>query len=144
MKRLPALFGLILLLTGLVTGLVLLQERQELRKKAEVLPTETINPKVLLVIYNPIIESRNGRKLTDVAGWNDPDTLTQSFINITRQISNGIINFSIAERNELDEFPLHEDGFQYTDDTFLTCLQTRTRTDCHKPGQEDGFGYLAD
>jgi hypothetical protein len=50
---------------------------------------------------------------------------------------------------ELDEYPVKEDGFQYTDATYLACLAASQqvpfdKTKCNKPDQANGFGYAID
>ena len=95
-------------------------------------------PKVLLVIYNPVLESQGGQKLTAYKGWNDPDSLTTSLMDEMKTVSGGLANYSIAQRIELDEIPVKGDGFQYTDDSYLACASSGGK-DCHNP---DGADYL--
>src|SRR5258708_13090267 len=94
------------------------------------------SPKVLLVIYNPIIESQGSQKLTTLKGWNDPDTLSQTLINDFTSGSNGLVNYTIAKRVEIDGYPVKTDGFQYTDDTYLTCAGSGG-SQCHSPDTAD-------
>lgn len=117
--------------------------------------TGAYSPKVLLLIYNPIIESQGGRRLTAVEGWNDPVSLTNTFINSMNTASRGFVNYQVAETLVLDAFPVHEvdpadpqysvNGFVYDDASYLTCAASNfSRLSCYKPNQEQGAGYLAD
>ena len=135
MKRLLALFGLILLLAGLVAGSILLQERQELRKKAEILTPEAINKKVLLVIYDPVLS--NGKKLHEARRWGDPQALTNQIIDFIRSASGGAVNYQVTELAQRNEWPRKTDGFRYTESTYNTCMSD-TGT-CHRP---DDMDYL--
>jgi hypothetical protein len=85
-----------------------------------------VHPKVLLVIYNPQIPSQNNRKLTEVLGWNDPDLLVEAFIADLQNASYGYANYSIAERIEVNRFPIKSDGFAYTPEQFVQAWQTQT------------------
>lgn len=101
-------------------------------------PEWLVKPKVLLLIYNPVIESREGKRLNEVMGWGDPDKLTQTYIQDVKEVSHGLVEYQIAERIEADEFPVKEDGFSYTDQTFLECY--KNGGGFHHP---DGVNYKA-
>ncbi|HDN17494.1 MAG TPA: hypothetical protein ENF41_00365 [Candidatus Bathyarchaeota archaeon] len=95
-----------------------------------------IRPKVLLIIFNPIIESEGGRKLNEVMGWNDPDMLVNEVIRDIEEVSYGCVKYQIVERVEVDEYPVKVDGFQYNDTTYLDAWRKRK---FHEP---DGVDYL--
>lgn len=44
---------------------------------------------LMVIIYNPIIESRGGKRLTEVLGWNSPDAITGQFIQDLGTVSHG-------------------------------------------------------
>src|SRR5258708_12454413 len=71
----------------------------------------TVHPKVLAIIHNPVIRSRGGRKLHQVFGWNDPDTLAKGYADDIRECSYGLVDYHIAERIELAVFPSTPDLF---------------------------------
>lgn len=89
-------------------------------------PTWVSQPKVLLVICNPILEADGGQTLVQYYGWNDPDLLAQQYIADVMQCSHGQVQYRIVERFERDEWPLFTDGFQYTDETYKIAWETRT------------------
>ncbi len=93
-------------------------------------PTGQLPPpvhlKVLLVIFNPTIPSQNNRKLSEYLGWNDPDTLVQSFIADMQYASYGYANYEIADRVEANRFPIKSDGFAYTPDQYVQCWQSQS------------------
>ncbi len=97
-----------------------------------------IEPKVYVIIFNPIIEAEGNRRLTEVLNWNDPDSLAEVYRADLYEVSDGYLNYQIVKRIEVDEYPIKLDGFRYTDETFLKCW--RERKDFHQP---DGVDYSA-
>lgn len=93
------------------------------------------SPRVLLVIYNPIIKSEGNKRLNQVMGWNNPDKLCAQYIADIEDVSYGYVKYQIVERIELDEFPPKVDGFRYTADSFLKAW--RARSDFHQPDTTD-------
>lgn len=104
-------------------------------------PTQTLTPtlpqtepvfekKVMLLIFNPLIESRANQKLIQVFGWNDPDKLSQDYINDIKEVSHGLVKYVISQRLEIDDIPVKADGFDYTDESYLNCWQNKN---CHNP-----------
>lgn len=92
--------------------------------------------RVLVLDFNPVIEAEGGRRLTDVLRWNDPYKLEQQYIDDMHHASNGQASYEVVEHRVLDEWPRKQDGFQYTDDTFLRAW--RSRQGFHQP---DGVDY---
>ncbi len=101
-------------------------------------PTERIGAKqanVVVVNYNPRIESEGGRKLTEVWNWNDPRELTRGVIEGIRTASGGYINYRIVKWVEIDGCPPFRSGFRYDDAGIMDVLKT------HKWIQGDGSSY---
>ena len=101
--------------------------------------------RVLVVIYNPVIESEGGRKLTEVMRWSDPDALTRKLIEDVRTASGGYINYQVAERIELDRCPPFVSGFRYDDAGILEAVRTQKwiqgdRSSYRKIFEESGLG----
>ncbi|MBI1854269.1 MAG: hypothetical protein HYR93_00055, partial [Chloroflexi bacterium] len=87
-------------------------------------PAQITNAKVLLIVYNPAMN--DGRKLSEYMNWARPDDLVTGFINDILQTSGGMVRYQIAQRVDLDEFPLLADGFRYTPQTFLDVVSGKT------------------
>ncbi len=98
--------------------------------------------KVLNVIYNPRVPSEQNRKLSEVMGWNDPDQLIIGHMADLKQVSHGYANFVVAERVEVDGFPIKADGFAYTPDNFVQNL--RANSGFHSPDDVDYQRILTD
>jgi hypothetical protein len=103
---------------------------------------QVLQPRVLLITYNPIIHSAGGRKLTEVLGWNDVDTLTQGYIADLRECSAGLADLQIVQRIEADTWPVKVDGFRYDEVTFLQCW--RSGSGFHQPDAVDYEAIIAD
>jgi hypothetical protein len=97
---------------------------------------DPIHPRVLAIIHNPVMHSRAAQKLQQVFRWNDPDRLVHEYINDIRQCSYGYVNYEIVERIEVDGFAVKNDGFIYTEQSYLDAWQTRR---FHDP---DAVDYL--
>mgnify|MGYP000709086860 CR=1 FL=1 len=95
-----------------------------------------VESKVLAIIHNPIV-TRDGRKIKDVYGWNDPDQLAADYARDIEVISHGYAHYRIVERIEVDAFPVKVDGFRYNAQSFAMAWRTRQ---FHKP---DDVDYLA-
>ncbi|MDZ7342630.1 MAG: hypothetical protein ONB27_14820 [candidate division KSB1 bacterium] len=102
--------------------------------KATMVP---VKPRVLMIIFNPIIESEGNQRLTKVLHWNDPDSLAEVYRADLYECSQGYLDYQIVKRVEVDEYPLKMDGFRYDDEIFLKCW--RERKGFHQP---DAVDYL--
>lgn len=100
-------------------------------------PVEPVHPRVLLIIHNPRVESEGGRPLTGIFHWNDPDELTEACIADLRECSGGYLNYQISERIDADWFPVKQDGFRYTGESYVRAWRSRT---FHQP---DAIDYQA-
>ena len=97
-----------------------------------------VTPKVLVLIHDPVVEARGGQKLHELMGWNDPDELARRYIEDLRRASGGMVEYEVAERVEVDGYPVKADGFVYTDDSYLAGWEQQA--EWHQP---DGVDYEA-
>ena len=79
--------------------------------------------KVVVVIYNPILEAHGGKTLREHVGANDPRHYSRILVDVVRQASWGYIDYEIVDVLELDGYPKKVDGFRYTDESFLSARQ---------------------
>jgi hypothetical protein len=105
-------------------------------------PPSSLHPRVLLINYDPIVESERGQKLTQVLGWNDVDRLCRDYIADLRECSDGFLDYEIVQRVDVDAWPLKVDGFRYDDRTFLQ--NWRTRQGWHQPDTVDYEAIIQD
>jgi Tol biopolymer transport system component len=83
-----------------------------------------LHPRALLINFDPIIESRSNQRLHTVGGWNDPSILTSGYISDFQTTSHGLLMYRLTRTVTVDVWPIKEDGFRYTDDSYLQCLST--------------------
>ena len=103
----------------------------------------TLTPRVLLLIYNPLIESApRPARLSDLLGWNDPDRLCAQYIEDVAEASHGQVRYAIVERVELDAYPVKVDGFRYDDASYLRAW--RAQAGFHQPDTADYAAILKD
>lgn len=95
-------------------------------------PPSPIESRVSLIVHSPTVR---GRKLQQLFGWNDPDRLVEECIQDLRQVSYGLVRYSIVERIEVDEFPVKADGYRYRPDEFERLW--RARRGFHQPDLVD-------
>ena len=101
-------------------------------------PPQICNPKVLLIIYNPTMDTGTGKKMVDFMNWGRPDAMVAAFISEILQASGGLVRYRIAKRIELDEFPVLTDGFSYTPTAYTNVV--RHGAPAHSPS---GIDYNA-
>ncbi len=90
-----------------------------------------IAPKVLLYIYDPIIESRNNQRMHTAYGWQDPVTLTNSVISDLRRSSHDLVRYQVVDTKIVDAYPWFLDGTRYDDASFDTVWTSRTEPASH-------------
>ncbi len=98
-------------------------------------PVGTVKPKVFVVVYNPVCHSQQGRLLTEVCGYNDPEELTRDYVRDLMEVSGGYLQYQIVATIHLDTFPRKADGFCYTETSFLRCF--REGSGWHQPDAVD-------
>lgn len=85
--------------------------------------------KIMVIIYNPIIESKGNKRLTEVYKWYDPRKSAEGYIKDIYESSYGMVECKIVETKEVDEYPLHLGGFRYNDETYMKAWETRKFVD---------------
>lgn len=85
-------------------------------------PVKIVTSRVLLVVYDPVMDSATGIKLSKMLNWKRPEDLVTGYIQDILQTSNGTARFQIVERVELNEFPVQIDGFSYTPQGYLDVI----------------------
>ena len=85
-------------------------------------PIRIVTSRVLLVIYDPIMDTASGTKLSQKMNWNRPDDLANTYIQDILETSGGLARYEIVQRIELNEFPALTDGFRYNPQTYLAVM----------------------
>jgi hypothetical protein len=101
---------------------------------------QTINSRVLVLVFNPIMDSITGRKLSEQLNWYKVEELASSFMADVTQCSGGMARYQIVQRIDLDEFPAKTDGFRYTPQSYMDVL--RGAAPPHMPQEVDYTSIL--
>ena len=104
-------------------------EINPIRSKSSV---KKIYKKVLVISYEPKIDNKD---IIDYYGWNNPRSLTTQIISNIKEASHGIVNYTVANYIIIKDFPVKNDGFKYTAESYKRCV-TNNNT-CHQPDLVD-------
>jgi len=99
-------------------------------------PAAIVSRKVLMVVYDPIVDAGTRQKLSKKMGWQAVDSLSAGFISDILESSGGLARYQIIERVEVNEFPLKADGFRYTAQSYAEVMSGAAQA--HQP---DLFNY---
>jgi hypothetical protein len=86
-------------------------------------PVRMVTARVLLVIYDPVMDPVSGVKLSQLMEWQSPDDMANACIQDILEASGGMARYQIAQRMELNEFPVKTDGYSYDPQTYLDVLK---------------------
>ncbi|MFN8383892.1 MAG: hypothetical protein U0V02_18285 [Anaerolineales bacterium] len=98
-------------------------------------PAQITQSKVLLIVYDPVMDKTNGTTLSQLQKWYRASDLITGFMADILEVTGGLVRYQIVERVDLDEFPAKTDGFRYTPQTYLDVLQRKTSP--HMPQEAD-------
>jgi hypothetical protein len=93
-----------------------------------------VHPRVLMIVHDPPVASEGNKRLTQLFNWNDPSKLTEEYIDDLRECSGGYLNYEIVERIYSDEYPVKEDGFRYTGESYVAAWKGKKH---HEPDRID-------
>ena len=86
-------------------------------------PAEVTVSKVLVILYDPVMDASTGQKLSAQQGWGRVEELATGFMSDILQYSYGMARYQVIERIDVNEFPAKVDGFCYTPQTYLDVLR---------------------
>ncbi|MEZ0395552.1 MAG: hypothetical protein ABWK53_03850 [Anaerolineales bacterium] len=97
-------------------------------------PAVIVTNRVLLIVYDPIMEAASRERLSQTMKWNRVDDLIGGFIQDILETSGGMARYEVVERVLLDEFPAKVDGYRYTPAAYLEVMRGAPP---HKPEEID-------
>jgi len=101
-------------------------------------PVRILTSRVLLVVFDPVMDPASGVKLSKVMQWQRPDDLAAAYIHDILETSGGMARYQIVQRVELNEFPVKNDGYRYDPQTYLDVLKG-----IQPPHKPEGADYRA-
>ncbi len=81
--------------------------------------------KVIVLIYDPVLESEQGQSLTSYLRANDSVEFSNTLVNVVREASWGYINYEVVDVLRKNAYTRKVDGFRYTDETYLEARRTQ-------------------
>jgi hypothetical protein len=93
---------------------------------SEELPQVTVL-KTLVIVYDPVVDSTRGTKLSEYMRWNRVEDLATGFMTDILQASGGLARYQIIQRIDVDGFPAKVDGYHYDAQTYLNVVRGVTR-----------------
>src|SRR5688572_28839255 len=82
----------------------------------------TIEVKVLVLNFDPVIPQEGGRRLHEVGKWHAPRELADGYIEDVERASGGLLDYRIVEWKDIDTFHTKIDGFRYTPEEYLRSM----------------------
>ena len=108
---------------GLLNSLVKLFVPAKYPADSATEPAQVLQSKVLLLVYDPVVDRATGMKLSQQQKWFRPSDLVTAFMSDMIEVSGGMVRYQIVERVDVDEFPAKTDGFRYTTQTYMDVLR---------------------
>jgi hypothetical protein len=82
-----------------------------------------VEPRVLLITFDPACRPRGGVHLVQACGFNDPAQLTQGYVEDLAEVSGGYLRYRVVDEIAVDGFPIKADGFAYDAADYLACWE---------------------
>lgn len=101
---------------------------------------EPIILRTLLIVYDPVVDTVSGKKLSEYMQWNKIDDLTNRYISDILEVSNGLAQYQITERIDVDAFPAKVDGYVYDTQAYLDVLRGVSRP--YMPQEADYYAII--
>ncbi|MDP1547160.1 MAG: hypothetical protein Q8L87_14200 [Anaerolineales bacterium] len=86
-------------------------------------PAQITRSKVLLIVYDPVMDPATGITLSQQMRWYNTSDLVTGFMADLLETSNGLARYEIVQRIDVDEFPAKTDGFRYTPQSYLDVMR---------------------
>jgi hypothetical protein len=103
-------------------------------------PAEITVSRVLVIVYDPVMNPATGQKLSEQQGWKRIEDLATGFMADILQYSYGMARYQVVERIEVNEFPAKVDGFRYTPQTLMDVL--RNVSPPYMPQEADYYAII--
>lgn len=104
-------------------------------------PAQISNSRVLVIVYDPIMDPATGKKLSTQQNWHRVEDLATGFMADMLKNSGGMARYQIVQRIDADDFPAKVDGFRYDPQGYLAVL--RGESTPHMPQEVDYQAILA-
>jgi len=79
---------------------------------------DAVEARVLLFIFDPVMENLGGARMHQAYGWHDPISLVTQIVSDLETASHGLARFTVAATVRVDDYPYFEDGYRYDDENY--------------------------
>jgi hypothetical protein len=86
-------------------------------------PAQLTILRTLVIVYDPIVDSSTGKKLSEYMHWNKIEDLVKGFMSDILLASGGLVRYQIVQRIDVDGFPPKVDGYMYDPQTYLNVIR---------------------
>ncbi len=90
-------------------------------------PVQVTVLKTLVIVYDPVVDSKTGKRLSQFMNWNRVEDLAKGFMTDILQVSGGLARYQIMQRIDVDGFPAKVDGYYYDARTYLDVVRGVSR-----------------
>ena len=104
-------------------------------------PAQISDSRVLVIVYDPVMDPATGRKLSEQMNWQKVENLATGFMADILKNSGGMAHYQIVQRIDVNEFPALADGFRYDPQGFMAVLRNEAAP--HEPMQVDYYAILS-
>jgi hypothetical protein len=94
-----------------------------------------MEPRVLLIVFDPVVDAYRNSTLSQVMHWNQVDDLVSGYIADIEECSAKLVKYQVVEKIEVNKFPIKADGYRYTATSYLDTIHRRIKA--HDPDQVD-------
>lgn len=103
-------------------------------------PAQVTVNKVLVIVYDPVVDATTGKKLSEQMGWRRTEDLATGFMSDIVQYSHGLARYQVIERVDVNGFPAKVDGFRYTPQAYMDLIRNASAP--HRPQEVDYYVIL--
>jgi len=96
--------------------------------------------RTLVIVYDPIVDSSTGKKLSEYMHWNNVEDLAKGFMSDILLVSGGLVRYQIVQRIDVDGFAPKVDGFMYDAQTYLDVIRGVTKP--YMPQEADYYSII--
>lgn len=122
-------------MTDIITAIINLFRPAPYPKDSAAEPAQIAKSRVLLIVYDPVMDPATGVKLSQKMNWKNTTDLVTGFIADILETSKGMARYEIAQRLDVNEIPAKTDGFRYTPETLYAVLTGSAQP--HMPQEAD-------
>ena len=104
-------------------------------------PPEVTILKTLVIVYDPVVDPKSGKKLSEFMHWNRVEDLAKGFMTDILQTSGGLARYQIIQRIDVNGFPVKADGHVYDATSYLNVIRGVNRP--YEPAEVDYHAIIS-